>query len=114
PGTVLLSSRAPIGYLAITEVPVAVNQGFIAMRPRDDVSNLFMLFWCEAFREVIINNANGSTFLEITKTNFRLIPAVMPTTALMRAFYEQIRPIHQNMVANVRESRTLAQPRDGL
>ena len=30
-GTVLLSSRAPIGYLAITEVPTAVNQGFIAM-----------------------------------------------------------------------------------
>jgi len=32
-GTVMLSSRAPIGYLAITEVPVAINQGFIAMRP---------------------------------------------------------------------------------
>jgi type I restriction enzyme S subunit len=33
-GTVLLSSRAPIGYLAIAEVPVAINQGFIAMRPK--------------------------------------------------------------------------------
>jgi type I restriction enzyme, S subunit len=30
-GTVLLSSRAPIGYLAIAEVPVAINQGFIAV-----------------------------------------------------------------------------------
>lgn len=31
PGTILLSSRAPIGYLAITEIPVAINQGYIAI-----------------------------------------------------------------------------------
>ena len=114
PGTVLLSSRAPVGYLAVSEVPVAVNQGFIAMQPRSEVSNLFMLFWCETFHEVIINNANGSTFLEITKTNFRRIPAVMPPTTLMRAFDERIRPIYQSMVVNVRKSRTLAQQRDAL
>ena len=39
-GSVLLSSRAPIGYLAITEIPVAINQGFIGMLPRDGISNL--------------------------------------------------------------------------
>lgn len=33
-GTVLLSSRAPIGYLAVAETPVAINQGFIAMKPK--------------------------------------------------------------------------------
>src|SRR5208337_4115251 len=37
-GTVLLSSRAPIGYRAVAEVPVAINQGFIAMQPLDGVS----------------------------------------------------------------------------
>jgi type I restriction enzyme S subunit len=47
-GTVLLSSRAPIGYLAIAEVPVAVNQGFIAMKPRPGISNLFLLRWASA------------------------------------------------------------------
>ena len=42
PGTVLLSSRAPIGYLAVAETPVAINQGFIGILPRDEMSNLFI------------------------------------------------------------------------
>jgi type I restriction enzyme S subunit len=66
-GTVLLSSRAPIGYLAIAEVPVAINQGFIAMKPRNEVSNLFLLLWARHAHEEILSRANGSTFLEISK-----------------------------------------------
>jgi type I restriction enzyme S subunit len=46
-GTVLLSSRAPIGYLAIAETPVSVNQGIIAMLTRD-IPNTFVLLWTEA------------------------------------------------------------------
>jgi hypothetical protein len=42
-GTVLLSSRAPIGYLAIAQIPSAVNQGFIAMVCRKRISNVFQL-----------------------------------------------------------------------
>ncbi len=44
-GSVLLSSRAPIGYLAITEIPVAVNQGFIAMQCASRLSNVFVWLW---------------------------------------------------------------------
>jgi type I restriction enzyme S subunit len=44
-GTVLLSSRAPIGYLAVAAIPVAINQGFIAMAPKSGTSNLFLLLW---------------------------------------------------------------------
>jgi type I restriction enzyme S subunit len=78
-GTVLLSSRAPIGYLAIAEVSVAVNQGFIAMKARRHVSNLFLLRWSEVAHDEIISHANGSTFLEISKANFRTIRTVAPT-----------------------------------
>lgn len=63
-GTVLLSSRAPIGYSAVAEVTVAINQGFIAMKPRNGVSNLLLL-WARAAHEDILSRANGSTFLEI-------------------------------------------------
>ena len=72
-GTVLMSSRAPIGCLAIAEIPVSINQGFIAMKPREKVSNLFLLYWAEYAQEVIKSRANGSTFLEISKSNFRQI-----------------------------------------
>ena len=44
-GTVILSSRAPIGYLAITEVPVSINQGAIAMICNKDLPNHYVLYW---------------------------------------------------------------------
>ncbi len=113
-GTLLLSSRAPIGYLAISEEPVAINQGFIAMPPHEGLSNLFLLYWCEAFHQQIVDYANGSTFLEISKRDFRCIPVVIPGEAAMTAFVNCARPLHEQIVSNERESRTLAVQRDEL
>jgi len=114
PGTVLLSSRAPIGYLAIAEMPVAINQGFIAMKPRKGISNLFMLLWAEWAHEKILSRANGSTFLEISKGNFRPIPIVAPPQKVFASFDKIVRPFYHRIVANERESRTLAALRDTL
>jgi len=72
-GTLLLSSRAPIGYLAVTEIPVAINQGYIAIDCSKGYSNLFMLYWLKANMNILIQNANGSTFLENSKSVFRNI-----------------------------------------
>ena len=114
PGTVLMSSRAPIGYLAIPEVPVAVNQGFIAMQPREGVSNLFLLYWCEASLEEIMNYANGSTFLEINKGNFRQIPMLRPSPSVVGAYHSLASSIHDRIVSNERQTRALAEQRDAL
>lgn len=113
PGTVLLSSRAPIGYLAIAEMPVAINQGFIAMKPKD-VSNLFLLLWARAAHEDILSRANGSTFLEISKSNFRPIRLVAPPDFAMEGFERQARSLYRRIVESERESRTLAALRDVL
>jgi type I restriction enzyme S subunit len=113
-GTVLLSSRAPIGYLAIAEVPVAVNQGFIAMKPRPGTSNLFLLRWAGAAHDEIVSHANGSTFLEISKSSFRPIRTVAPAAPVMHAFDRMARPMYLKVVENERESRTLTALRDGL
>jgi len=113
-GTVLLSSRAPIGYLAVAEVPVAINQGFIAMRPKGHVSNLFLLHWARFNHDEIVGRANGTTFLEISKSNFRPIPVVSPLPNVMIDFDSRLRPMYQRVVANARESRTLAAIRDTL
>ena len=113
-GTVLLSARAPIGYLAVSEKPVAINQGFIGILPREGLSNLFMLYWCEAFHERIVNHANGSTFLEISKRNFRNIPLVMPEEEVMPAFDRFARPLYERIVSHERESCSLAIQRDAL
>ncbi|QQS47285.1 MAG: restriction endonuclease subunit S [Acidobacteriota bacterium] len=113
-GTVLLSSRAPIGYLAITEIPVAINQGFIAMKAKQGVSNLFLLRWAKAAHEDIISHANGSTFLEISKANFRPIQILAPNYSVMETFDRLSRPLYHKIVEQERESRTLATQRDIL
>ena len=114
PGTLLLSSRAPIGYLAVSEIPVAINQGFIGILVSKAVSNLFMLYWARMHMNQIVNFANGSTFLEISKQNFRKIPLVVPGETVMAAFGRVVRPVYERIVSNERQSRTLAAQRDAL
>lgn len=113
-GTVLLSSRAPIGYLAIAEIPVAINQGFIALIPQREISNLFLLRWASAAHEQIVSRANGSTFLEISKASFRPIPLVVPTPEIMRKFDQLARPLYERVVRSALESQVLAALRDAL
>lgn len=114
-GTVLLSSRAPIGYLAIAQEPVAINQGFIAMKPTADLGSAYLYLWCKANMEAILANANGSTFQEISKKNFRPITSAVPDDpAILRAFGDFAQPLIERIVAAARENRTLAETRDYL
>lgn len=113
-GTVLLSSRAPIGYLAIAETPVAINQGFIAMICDKALSNHYVLRWAETSMDIIKGNANGTTFQEISKGNFRPIFVLVPPLEILDAFNMLAAPLHEEIVNNERESRTLAETRDAL
>jgi type I restriction enzyme S subunit len=113
-GTVLLSSRAPIGYLAVTEVPVAVNQGFIAMVCEGPLPNHFVRMWAQHNLDEIEARANGTTFLEISKTSFRPIPVLVPPAPVCIAFVRAVEPLHRRMVSNLKESDTLTKLRDTL
>lgn len=113
-GTVLLSSRAPIGYLAIAEVPLAINQGFIAMICDRELPNHYVLQWTRANMDTIKGRANGTTFLEISKTNFRPLNIVISSSKILQCFTEQAAVLHQQIVTNIEQSRTLATIRDTL
>jgi type I restriction enzyme S subunit len=113
-GTLLMSSRAPVGYLAISAIPVAINQGFIAMKCNDRASNFFMLNWCQRNMAEVESRATGTTFAEISKQNFRPIPLVLPPKDIMMAFSERVAPLYAQITANLHQSRTLATLRDTL
>lgn len=112
-GTVLLSSRAPIGYLAIADMPVSVNQGFIAMVPRA-LSSFYLLNWCRFHQEDILAVANGSTFLEVTKRNFRNLSILVPTTEAMSAFDRYSEAAYELVAGTLRESVRLESLREAL
>ncbi len=113
-GTVLLSSRAPIGYLAVAETPVSVNQGIIAMVCDGELPNLYVLHWTKANMDRVLANANGSTFMEISKRNFRPITAIIPPPQVLRCFKQLIDPTHQRVVSSLKQIQHLADLRDSL
>lgn len=113
-GSVLLSSRAPIGYLVVTEVPTAINQGFIAMICDGALPNHFVLRWAEANMDVIKGRANGTTFMEISKSAFRPIELVVPPPDALAAYIEVAMALHARVVSNLKEDSELATARDAL
>jgi type I restriction enzyme S subunit len=113
-GTLLLSSRAPIGYLAVAETPVSINQGIIAMVCDSELPNLYVLHWTHANMDRVIANANGSTFLEISKQNFRPIGALIPDKQILERFTQIVGPIHKRVVSSLRQIKHLAAIRDAL
>ena len=113
-GTLLLSSRAPIGYLALAQVPMAINQGYIAMPPGGLLPPLYMLYWCQQNMETIKGRANGSTFMEISKRAFRPIPALLPSQVVIEKFMEIATTLVDRVIENTRKFETLATLRDTL
>lgn len=113
-GSLLLSSRAPIGYLALTQIPVAINQGYIAMLPGGALPPLYLLFWCKQNMENIKGRANGSTFMEISKKAFRPIPILVPSPELIQRFANTANALFGRLSENERQAQTLSAIRDIL
>ena len=113
-GSVLMSSRAPIGHLAVSDVPVCVNQGFIALVPHEGISSYFLLNWCRFHLQDILNVANGSTFLEVSKRDFRKLQVMVPSDAAMSNFRSVANRVHTRVAGATRESMMLVRLRDGL
>ena len=111
-GTVLMSSRAPVGYLAIAGVPTAINQGFIAMICDGPLPPIFVLNWVSSSMEAIKARASGTTFPEISKRNFRTLTAVKPTGDVIVAYQRAAEPLFDLLTARVKENVCLAKIRD--
>ena len=113
-GTLIMSSRAPIGYLAILHIPAAINQGYIAMPPGRKVPPLYLYFWCKENIEAIKGNANGSTFLEISKKAFRPLLALKSSNELLGEFLKRVEPLFSRIVVSEKEIVDLGTLRDSL
>jgi type I restriction enzyme S subunit len=66
-GSVLLSSRAPIGHLAIAGIRMCTNQGFKSLVPNPGVASKYLYWALQAHKEGLINLGRGATFKEVSK-----------------------------------------------
>jgi len=79
-GTVLLTSRAPIGYLAIAKNPVTTNQGFKNIIPKDGTNSEFLFYLLKNIVEYLRDIAGGSTFSELTAATLREVKIPYPNS----------------------------------
>ena len=76
-GCVLMTSRAPVGIPVINDIPMAVNQGFIVIDCKL-VDNHFLYYWIKNNIEYLKSASNGTTFLELSKSNFKILKISLP------------------------------------
>jgi type I restriction enzyme S subunit len=78
-GSVLFSSRAPIGHVAINSVPTCTNQGFKSFIPNEGrAHNKYLYFWLRANRKYLDSLGNGATFREVSKTTVERVEIPLP------------------------------------
>ena len=113
-GTVLFSSRAPIGYIAIAAGEVTTNQGFKSVIPKPEIGTPFVYFFLKHNLPVIEGMASGSTFKEVSGSTMKNIPAVIPDAETLARFNDFCAPIFEQQRILEEQSQSLAALRDNL
>lgn len=113
-GTILFSSRAPIGYIAIALNTVTTNQGFKSVIPNTNVGSAFMYFFLKQALPTIEGMASGSTFKEISGSGMKSVPAVIPDDETLHKYNEFCQPLFEQQAILEAENRRLSGIRDAL
>lgn len=113
-GTVLFSSRAPIGYIAIAAGEVTTNQGFKSVVPKPEIGTPFVYFFLKNTLPVIEGMASGSTFKEVSGSTMKNVPAVIPDAEILAKFSDFCAPIFAQQRTLEEQNQSLAKLRDSL
>ena len=113
-GTVLFSSRAPIGYIAIASGEVTTNQGFKSVVPKPEIGTAYVYCFLKHTLPVIEGMASGSTFKEVSGSTMKNVPAVIPDTETLTCFNEFCAPIFAQQRILEEQNQSLAALRDSL
>jgi type I restriction enzyme S subunit len=114
PGTVLMTSRATIGFAAINTVPMATNQGFITFGASRDLNPEFLLHWLIAQRPNLVAAAGGSTFKELSRSTAKLLPILLPPLEEQRRIAEVLRSADEAIAVQAALCSHLRQTTDDL
>lgn len=112
-GTVLFSSRAPIGYITIAKNDICTNQGFKSVIPTLAGTAFIYCFLKEVTQE-IENKATGSTFKEASGALMKSLPAIIPESEVFNEFENLMSPIFKQQETVEEEISRLASLRDTL
>jgi type I restriction enzyme S subunit len=114
PLSVMMTSRATIGAIAINTGEACTNQGFITCLPNERVPLHFLYCWLSANTENFIGRATGSTFKELSKRVFGKMDFTLPPRATSEEFEKEVEPYAQQTLNLQRQNQRLREARDLL
>lgn len=113
-GTVLFSSRAPIGYIAVASNKVTTNQGFKSVVPKSEIGTAFVYYFLKNNIPIIEGMASGSTFKEVSSSIMKNIPATIPDYKTIDLFNNFCIPIFTKQQIIEKQNQLLSILRDNL
>ena len=112
-GSVLFSSRAPIGYISIAKNEICTNQGFKSIVPQK-AGTCFIYYFLRNNTSKIESMASGSTFKEASGGLMKSLEVIIPTNKILTAFEEAIQPLFDMQEHNEDENARLSVLRNTL
>ena len=112
-GTVLFTSRAPIGYISIAQNDICTNQGFKSLVPRK-AGTCFLYCFLKYVTPEIENKSTGSTFKEASGALMKSLQVIMPEQKVFEEFEEIVSPLFARIESLEKETSRLSLLRDTL
>ena len=113
--TILFSSRAPIGYVAIAKNPVATNQGFKSVIPNEKIVSYLFLYYLLVYNKNRIEAVgSGPTFKEVSASTMRNIPISLPPLETQKRIADILSAIDDKIELNRRINANLEQQAQAL
>lgn len=108
-GTVLLSTRAPIGYVAIAASPIATNQGFRSLVPTESVVPEYLYYWLKGHIPELESHATGTTFSELSAHSLKAIRITVPPLRVQRRIADILGTLDDRIYLCLQMNATLRQ-----
>ena len=113
-GTVLFTSRAPVGTVAIAMNDICTNQGFKSVIPKKEIGTAFVYYFLKENKQLIESHASGTTFMEVSGTVLKSIPAIVPKPEVASRFAAICMPLLEEQRQNELEIGRLQELRQTL
>ena len=84
--SILLTTRAPIGYISIADCDLCTNQGFKSIIPNKDFGSEFTYYLIQSLIPYVKTLGVGSTFSEVSKTSFSSVRIILPSKTVVNRF----------------------------
>ena len=112
--TILMTSRASVGFFGMCKYEVCTNQGFISCIPKKENLQMYLLFNLKSRVEEIRQKAGGSTYLEISKTVFRELKIILPKDEVLAKYQKNVHDIFDEIYCRTEMIKKLVDMRNRL